>query len=122
MWVGTQTSQVEIKLSLKACQVRKGRYYSQPDDFGNHLPLPSPWAEVWKGHCIGPAGLGRLPRPTVFLTRYIFSTHVLKKMRGHAACAWSAKAMSSGLSPAASMPGAPSAKPQPRQYLDFRLQ
>lgn len=26
MWVGTQTSQVEIKLSLKACQVRMGEY------------------------------------------------------------------------------------------------
>lgn len=24
MWVGTQTSQVEIKLSLKACQVSRG--------------------------------------------------------------------------------------------------
>lgn len=25
MWVGSQTSQVEIKLSLKACQVSRGR-------------------------------------------------------------------------------------------------
>lgn len=112
MWVGTQTSQVEIKLSLKACQVRMGEYWSQPDGSLHH-----PGQTLGRGTVVSQAGLRGLPRPTVFLTRYTSSTHALKNMSGHAACAWSAKVTNNVPSPAASMPGARSAKPQPRQYL-----
>lgn len=34
MWVGTQTSQVEIKLSLKACQVSGGGAEAGPGGRG----------------------------------------------------------------------------------------
>lgn len=41
MWVGTQTSQVEIKLSLKACQVRLPSILElRGGGFGHfHVPL-----------------------------------------------------------------------------------
>lgn len=45
MWVGTQTSQVEIKLSLKACQVRPPSMLELcAGGFGHfHLPV-GPWS------------------------------------------------------------------------------
>ena len=53
MWVGTQTSQVEIKLSLKACQVSRWRGGPGP---GLAVPVrrprltPSPVGQVYIQH------------------------------------------------------------------------
>lgn len=41
MWVGTQTSQVEIKLSLKACQVRPPSILGLSQGGSGHFHLPS---------------------------------------------------------------------------------
>lgn len=43
MWVGTQTSQVEIKLSLKACQVRLFSILGLCWGGFGHVHLPSGW-------------------------------------------------------------------------------
>lgn len=117
MWVGTQTSQVEIKLSLKACQVRMGITEASLTVSETTCPSIILDTHLGRGTVVSSADLRGLPRPTVFLTRYTSSTYGLKNMSGHVACAWSAKVMSSAPSPAASTPGARSAKPQPRQYL-----
>lgn len=115
MWVGTQTSQVEIKLSLKACQVRKGE--TEASLMVSGTTCLSVILDRDPGRGTVSVQQSGLPGPTVLLTRFISSTHALRKTSGHAVCAWFAKAMSSGPSLAASTPGAPSAKPQPRQYL-----
>lgn len=62
MWVGTQTSQVEIKLSLKACQVRKGHTKTSLMTSGTTCPSVI-LGEAWEGALGSPAGLGGLPRP-----------------------------------------------------------
>lgn len=94
MWVGTQTSQVEIKLSLKACQVRpcvlnSGAFIAP------RVSLPFL------------VGSDRVPHP-----RSTSNTCAPRTPRGPASCAWCGKATSPGPSPAASTPGVSSANPQ----------
>ena len=96
MWVGTQTSQVEIKLSLKACQVSWVERRAE-----------AAWG-TWK------AGQRRLSHTHLLLIRYTSSTYELKSTSSPAAYAWSVRGMSSMPLLAASMLGAPSARPWPR--------
>lgn len=53
MWVGSQTSQVEIKLSLKACQVSRGGAEAGPGggaEAGAALTNPLPTPQVYIQH------------------------------------------------------------------------
>lgn len=50
MWVGTQTSQVEIKLSLKACQVSRGSALSVCVLCVIHIFVTPPPSQVYIQH------------------------------------------------------------------------
>lgn len=84
MWVGTQTSQVEIKLSLKACQVSV-----------------KPWPRPPEMKLSVTDGL-------LFLARFTSSTCAPKKPSSRGSCAWWGRETSRTASPAAFMPGDPS--------------
>lgn len=89
MWVGSQTSQVEIKLSLKACQV--SAYLS-----------PSRVVQVYT----------RVFMPRPLLCRFTSSTCALKMQNTPGNCGWCERETSPTASRDASTPGALS-KPPP---------
>lgn len=88
MWVGSQTSQVEIKLSLKACQV-------------SAFLSPSRVVQVYT----------RVLMPCPLLCRFTSSTCALKMRNTPGNCGWCEREMSHTASHDASTPGALSKLP-----------
>lgn len=130
MWVGTQTSQVEIKLSLKACQVGPPSCFAAwggGQGFGASSPLgalilPHVWCCRAPSRPPGwgappPKGRQGLGTPTALLyPRSTSSTCAPRTPRVPANSGWCGKATSPGPSPAASMPGASSASHPPKGW------
>lgn len=113
MWVGTQTSQVEIKLSLKACQVSLFvcvcaslpvcLFFS----FMRVFAFLSSKVLVSYIHIL----LTRLP----LIFRFTSSTCALKTLNTPGSCDWSEREMSPTASRAASTPGGLSKLPPHRR-------
>lgn len=118
MWVGTQTSQVEIKLSLKACQVRPQFILGlHGEDLGISISPLGPdlgTAGLWAGE-YQPQRWVRAMTPTAMLCpRSTSSTCAPRTPPIPASSGWCGKATSPGPSPAASTPGACSASRPPK--------
>lgn len=95
MWVGTQTSQVEIKLSLKACQVSFIVHQHSFLSLHRYTLVLRPFP------CLLNIGV----TPSI---RSIFSTWGPRMQSTPENCAWCARATSLTVSPVVSTHGAPS--------------